>query len=118
MIEEEEIQADCSGGMTFSIQNATRCGCTSCDDIEVTVQITVESIRDNVPIPAAQILRMDVGSNGSQLLGITLNNGQFVFQEPLGTRSMTVQIQAPNFLVQTQTIQLQQVAGWSALQYA
>lgn len=107
MIEEEEIQADCSGGMTFSIQNATRCGCTSCDDIEVTVQITVESIRDNVPIPAAQILRMDVGSNGSQLLGITLNNGQFVFQEPLGTRSMIVQIQAPNFLVQTQTIQLQ-----------
>ena len=107
MIEEEEIQADCSGRMTFSIQNATRCGCTSCDDIEVTVQITVESIRDNVPIPAAQILRMDVGSNGSQLLGITLNNGQFVFQEPLGTRSMTIQIQAPNFLARTQTVLLQ-----------
>ena len=106
MIEEEEIQADCSG-MTFSIQNATRCGCTSCDDVEVTVQITVRSIRDNIPIPAAQILRMDVGSNESQLLGITLNNGQFVFQEPLGTRSMTIQIQAPNFLVQTQTIRLQ-----------
>ena len=107
MIEDEEIEADCINGMTFSVQNATRCGCTSCDDIPVTVQITVVSVRDNTPIPAAQILRMGVRSNESQLLGITLNNGQLVFQEPLGTRSITIQIQAPNFLERTQTILLQ-----------
>ena len=104
-INDEEIHAECNGDMTFSVQNATHCGCTSCDDVEATVQVTVLSARNNTPIPAAQILRVD--NMKTQLLGITLNNGEFVFREPVRTRSMTINIRASNFLAQTRKISLQ-----------
>ena len=104
---DNEIHAECIGDMTFSIQNATHCGCTSCDDVEATVQVTVLSARNNTPIPAAQILRVETDSMKAQLLGITLNNGQFVFREPLRTQSMTIRLQAPDFLAQTHKISLQ-----------
>lgn len=92
-LDEEIVQAECDR-KNFSFKNTTRCGCTSCDDIEVTVQVTVVSVKDSTPIPAAQILRTD----SMELLGITLNNGQFVFQEPLRTHNITIMVQAPNFL--------------------
>ena len=104
-INHKEIHAECNGDMTFSVQNATHCGCTSCNDVEATVQVTVLSARNNTPIPAAQILRVD--NMKTQLLGITLNNGQFVFREPVRTRSMTINIQASDFLAQTRKISLQ-----------
>ena len=94
MLEEEVIQAECEEDVTFGgFRNATRCGCTSCNDIDATVQVTVLSAEDNTPIPAAQIRR----SESMELLGITLTTGQFVFREPLGTRNINISVQAPDF---------------------
>ena len=103
VIEEEIIQAECNTTNPSSVRNATRCGCTSCDDIEAMVQVTVVSVEDNTPIPAAQILQ----ANTLVVLGITLTDGQFVFQEPLGTRSITIRVQAPDFLPRSVTILLE-----------
>ena len=106
MLEEEIVQADCDN-MNFGFRNATRCGCTSCDDIDATVQVTVLSTEDNTPIPAAQIRRSD----SMELLGITLNNGQFVFREPIGTRNITIAVQAPDFLTRNVPINLENGLG-------
>ena len=106
MLEEEIVQAECDN-MNFGFRNATRCGCTSCDDIDATVQVTVLSTEDNTPIPAAQIRRSD----SMELLGITLNNGQFVFREPIGTRNITIAVQAPDFLTRNLPINLENGLG-------
>ena len=106
MLEEEIVQAECDN-MNFGFRNATRCGCTSCDDIDATVQVTVLSTEDNTPIPAAQIRRSD----SMELLGITLNNGQFVFREPIGTRDINIAVQAPDFLTRNVPINLENGLG-------
>ena len=106
MLEEEIVQAECDN-MNISFRNATRCGCTSCDDIDATVQVTVLSTEDNTPIPAAQIRRSD----SMELLGITLNNGQFIFREPIGTRNITIAVQAPDFLTRNVPINLENGLG-------
>lgn len=110
MLDEEIVQAECDM-KNFSFKNTTRCGCTSCDDIEVTVQVTVVSVKDSTPIQAAHadILRTD----SMELIGITSNNGQFASISKT-SKNITIMVQAPNFLTR-RTVDIELLQEWSGL---
>ncbi len=83
-------------------RTADVCDCTTCDDIEVIVQVTVLSAANEAPIAAAQIFNTATNN----LLGLTLSDGTFQFREPLATRAVQLLIQASLFMEQTTEVQL------------
>ena len=74
--------------------NDTRCGCSVCDDIPITVIVTVVSSLDDSTITAAQIFNDDTDA----YLGITIADGTFTFKEVHGTEVLQLRVQAPNFM--------------------
>lgn len=93
----------CSQGTALTgFRNATSCGCGSCDDIEVTITLTVEAMRTNEPIPAAQIFRVNgpASNNDLTFIGITDNSGRFRHRESVVERSVVFRVQAPGYLAQ------------------
>lgn len=82
-------------GMT----NVTACGCTACDDIQVTVSLTVLAMRSNDPVAAAQVFRV-TSDNDLVFVGITNNLGYFFIREFATTRSVVLRVQAPGYIPQ------------------
>lgn len=87
-------------GMVPRIPNATRCRCNTCDDLEVTIVLTVVAAGSKVPIPAARVFRMETNSDMT-MLGISNNFGVFRFREVVGVGSVMLQVQASGYLAQT-----------------
>ena len=99
VIESESIDdIQCIDGVSRpSVFNATLCGCSVCDDIPVTVTMTVFDRVSLDRIRAAQVYRVDDGDL-LQPMGITDNSGRFIFVEPAATRSITLLILAADFM--------------------
>ena len=97
-----KFQAECSNAVAFSVQNTTRCDCSSCDNTQTALQITVISVKGDTPVTTAQIFRVD----SMELLGVTQSNGQFLFREPLTAGSITIEVRALGFVSRTQSISL------------
>ncbi len=93
---------DVRGVTEESLRTADSCICATCDDIVVTVRLTVVSSANNDPIPAAQIFE----TTSNNMLGLTLNDGTFRFNEPLETRALSLLVQASLFVDKMIDVQL------------
>ena len=85
-LQQESVNPDlitCSGTLSPADEsrlsdlrlNSTACGCTRCEDVTVTLFVTVKSSEDSSPISAARI--QDSNDN---LLGFTLQSGSVSFE--------------------------------------
>lgn len=69
------------------ISNVTRCGCAACDDIEVTIDLSVVAVRSGDPVRAAPVFLMGGASSGDLApIGITDNFGRFRYRESISER--------------------------------
>ena len=81
---------------TPQVTSASFCGCTVCDDVDITITLTTQHRDTQEPVAAAQIYRKE--GDQLQLVGLTNNFGKFVLSEPVGSLSITLHIVAPNFI--------------------
>lgn len=85
--------------------NATICGCSVCDDLFITVRVTVANAENNEEvISGAQIFNISDDSSPI-FLGVTAN-GQLEFVQPFDLNSITLQVLAANFLTTNMTVNL------------
>lgn len=86
--------------MAPRLSNVTRCHCNTCDDLEVTIAITVVTVSSRTPIPAARVFSMEPNRDLT-LLGISNNFGTFRYRFLVGVGSMVLQVQAMGYISQT-----------------
>lgn len=82
--------------------NATRCSCTSCDDVLVTVRLNIRGPMEEGPIPAAQVIDLET----QQVVGVTLHNGMLEFEVELGRRKLPLLVLATGYQRTTRTVSL------------
>ena len=102
----EPIDVECEGGIVSGLgisTNDTLCGCSVCDDVPIRVTVLVrEPGEEGRVIPGAQVLDKSTG----ELLGLTYIDGRMSFTVPLGSRSISVIVQAANYLPREHMVQL------------
>ena len=93
----------CPQDSTLSgLSTVTACGCTACDDIEVTISLSVQVMRSYLPIAAAQIFRVNgaVSDNDFTFIGITDNMGRFHHRVLAAERTAVLRVQVPGYVPQ------------------
>ena len=97
-----EVQRAAVNGLECAneVFNTSACGCTSCNDIEVTVNLIIEEMGTHARISAAQVYIMNP-SGGLTSVGITNNNGLFSYSESVGERTVVFTVQAVGFISQS-----------------
>ena len=115
-LQQESVNPDlitCSGTLSPADEsrlsdlrlNSTACGCTSCEDVTVTLVVTVHSNEDSSPISAARI--QDSNDN---LLGFTLLSGSVSFEVRLDSggpnHKLLLVVTALGFFPQSTTVKL------------
>lgn len=82
--------------------NASQCTCMPCDDIVITIRLSVKGPSDDGPIPAAQVFDMET----EELIGLTLYNGMLDFEKEFRKRKLLLLIQATGYQRITRAITL------------
>ncbi len=81
--------------------NTTACGCGVCDDVSVQVHITVVNRDTDEPISAAVVMRNDGGEDSYNILGVTNQNGRYMYTEKVGRVYLELKIIAKGYMSQT-----------------